>query len=76
MKVFLLFIFLSAVFIPIPAHAYAGPGVAIGALIVFFTILFTFFASIFISIFSFFKNNLKKIIRKNSKVKNKKLIEK
>ena len=30
-----------------PAFAYAGPGVAIGAVIVFLTIIITFFASFF-----------------------------
>ena len=31
-----------------PAHAYAGPGVAVGALIVFLTVILTFFASFFV----------------------------
>ena len=51
----------------LPAHAYAGPGVALGAIIVFFTVLLTFFASVLISIFNFFKNNIKKIKRSGNK---------
>ena len=50
------------------ANAYAGPGVAIGALIVFITVIFAFFASILISSLKFFKKilfNLRKLISKN-----------
>lgn len=36
-----------------PAHAYAGPGVAVGALIVFITVILTFFASFFLTIFGY-----------------------
>tara|TARA_Y100000589_G_C27156087_1_gene630913 strand:- start:12 stop:290 length:279 start_codon:yes stop_codon:yes gene_type:complete len=62
-----------------PVHAYAGPGVAIGALIVFITVILTFFASFFLTIFRYlsklfhylyrllFKNITKK--RKIKKVK-------
>lgn len=65
---FFLIIFTSPVF------AYAGPGAAIGAIIVFLTIIITFFASFLLTIFS----NLKKffyqikIFNKNKKIKNKK----
>lgn len=59
-----------------PVHAYAGPGVAIGAVIVFLTVIFAFFASTFISIFNIIKklfhkffnliqNSKKKKIKKN-----------
>jgi len=57
-----------------PVFAYAGPGAAIGAIIVFLTIIITFFASFLLTIFS----NLKKffyqikIFNKNKKIKNKK----
>ena len=69
MRSFLTLIFLLSVFLPTPAHAYAGPGVAIGAIIIFFTVLFTFFASVFISIFNFFKNNIKKVMSKKGTFK-------
>ena len=65
---FFLIIFTSPVF------AYAGPGAAIGAIIVFLTIIITFFASFLLTIFS----NLKKIFyqiknfNKSKKIKNKK----
>ncbi len=60
---------------PQAAHAYAGPGVAIASIIVFFTVIFAFFASSFISLFKFFKrlftsNKYNK--KKNSAFKNKK----
>ena len=35
-----------------PAHAYAGPGVAIGAVLVALTVLFAFFSSLIIKIFN------------------------
>tara|TARA_B100000989_G_C19526108_1_gene466941 strand:+ start:1853 stop:2095 length:243 start_codon:yes stop_codon:yes gene_type:complete len=41
---------------PTAVHAYAGPGVAIGAVIVVVTVVFAFFASFFITLFEFFKN--------------------
>ena len=43
-----------------PVYAYAGPGAAIGAILVFLTVIVAFFASTFIKIFSFLKNLLKK----------------
>ena len=51
-------ILILSIFLSNPVHAYAGPGVAIGAIIVFLTVIITFFASFFISIFNFLKNNL------------------
>ena len=47
---FLLIVFITSILIPLPVHAYAGPGAAIGAIIVLITIVFAFFGSIFISI--------------------------
>jgi len=43
------------IFLPLPAHAYGGPGVAIGAIVVFLTVVFAFLASSFISIINFIK---------------------
>ena len=44
---------------PLAAHAYAGPGAAIGAIIVFLTVIIAFFASTFIRLFSFIKRFFK-----------------
>ena len=40
-KLTLLIPFLAGIFVVKPVHAYAGPGVAIGAIIVFFTVIIT-----------------------------------
>ncbi len=53
------------------AYAYAGPGVAIGAVIVFFTVVIAIFASSILRVINFFKYIFKKLIGKN-KVKQKK----
>lgn len=75
------FFILLTIFIifPTAAKAYAGPGVAIGFIIVFFTVIFAFFASTFISLFKFskkvfslIKNSLFKKKGKTKKLKNKK----
>ena len=66
-KLYLLILLFFASLFSQPVYAYAGPGVAIGAIIVFLTVILTFFASFFISIF----NSIKKIFFK-SKNKNKK----
>ena len=61
--------FILVVLIP-PAHAYAGPGVAIGAIIVAITVILAFFSSLAIRIFNLTKNIfyiLKKKIFSNSK---------
>ena len=55
-KHFSLIFIITTFFILIePAHAYAGPGVAIGALIVFLTVILTFFASLFLTIFGYLR---------------------
>ena len=56
-----------------PAHAYAGPGVAIGAIIVALTVLFAFFSSLIIKIFNLIISFLKYI---NKKLKPKEKIKK
>ena len=42
-----LLLFLAPIFFHAPAYAYAGPGAAIGAIIVAVTVFLAFFASIF-----------------------------
>ena len=61
---------LLSVFLVPPAHAYAGPGVAIGAIIVGITVLLAFFSSLLIRIFNLIKfvfNFLKRKINQNTK---------
>ena len=48
-------------FFPPAVHAYAGPGVAIAAVIVFITVIFTFFASTLISLINLIKKVVSKI---------------
>ncbi len=57
-KIALYSFFLSALFTQ-PAHAYAGPGVALGAVIVFLTVVFAFLASTFLSLINFIKGLFK-----------------
>ena len=71
-KEYIMLIILMACF-PLAAHAYAGPGAAIGAIIVFLTVIIAFFASTFIRLFcykTFFKqtNKQKKIRKKNNNI--------
>ena len=57
-----------------PAHAYGGPGVALGALVVFITVIITFFASFFLKIFKYLKrlyNFIRKLFSKNKSIKRK-----
>ena len=49
------FIFFISIIYPPFAHAYAGPGVALAAIIVFITVIFAFFASTFLSFFKLVK---------------------
>ena len=50
-----LFIFYLSLFLQIPVHAYAGPGAAIGAIIVAITVIFAFIASLIIGTYEMFK---------------------
>ena len=73
---FLNFCFIFASLIPLPVHAYAGPGVAIGAVIVFLTVIFAFIASSFITIYEYSKKiigKFRKLIvgKRNIRSKNK-----
>ena len=77
-----LFVGLFSILLPTVVHAYAGPGAAIGVIIVFITVLIAFFASFFISIFRFFKKiyiflkNYFANKKKLSKINNKRLSRK
>lgn len=63
MKKFYYFLyFLIFLSIP-PVYAYAGPGVAIGAIIVFITLLITFFASTILTIFKFVRQIIRLILK-------------
>ena len=53
-----------------PAHAYAGPGVAIGAVLVALTVILAFFGSLVIRIFNLIKNIFKFLKRKISTYSN------
>ncbi len=61
--------FLFILLIP-PAHAYAGPGVAIGAILVALTVIVAFFGSLIIKIFNLIMNFLRYINRKLKSRKN------
>ena len=64
------FIFYLSLFLQIPVHAYAGPGAAIGAIIVAVTVLFAFIASLIIGIYDLFKKFLLKANKKKFTNKN------
>ena len=75
-KKFIYFVFFAIFsFFAQPAFAYAGPGVAIGAVIIFITVIITFFASLLITIARGFKKIIKyttSFIRGKNKFKKKK----
>ena len=64
-KLLLSFLFFIFLIFPPASHAYAGPGVAIGAIIVALTVVIAFFASTILGIFSFFKKVFNKRFIKN-----------
>ena len=53
-------------------HAYAGPGVAIGAIIVFITVVLAFLASFFLTSYKVIKNILIKLYKISSNIFGKK----
>ena len=66
--------FLTIFLINSPAlYAYAGPGAAIGAILVFLTVLLAFFASTLIRVFNLSKIILKKLIKSDIKHQEKKI---
>jgi len=56
--------------LPAPVHAYAGPGVAIGSLVVAVTVVLAFALSIALRIRSVFKSLQRKFRRRQSRVDN------
>ena len=75
MKKLFINIFLFSLLCPIAAHAYAGPGVALGMVIVLITVIIAFVCSSAISTFKFIKTtfkNFKKFINKKNKKKSNK----
>jgi len=65
----LFFIFLL---LPFPIFAYAGPGSAIGILIVLITVILAFFSSVIFKLIALFKlifNRLRIILSNNKKIK-------
>ena len=71
-KSFIPLLFISTAILPPAAHAYAGPGVTLGAILVFLTVVFAFFSSTFLSIFNFIKKIYIKINSSKNKDKRKK----
>ena len=78
-KTYFILLFLLTILMvnTLPAHAYAGPGVAIGAILVLFTVIFAFFGSIIIRIFNlikrftnfFFEKIIKNLSKKSKRKK-------
>lgn len=76
-KNYFLFLFAFTFIVINPVHAYAGPGAAIGAIIVALTVILAFCASFLLGLFQFLKKSFKVLQLKFSKsnqksVKNKK----
>ena len=69
-------IFLITFFSVPAAHAYAGPGIAIGAVIVVITVCITFFASLFLTFFNSLKKLFMLMIKTLKKTKKKSQIPK
>ena len=68
-KNYLFVLFISYLILPLAAHAYAGPSVAIGIVIVAITIILAFFSSLIIKIFKLLKFVIKLIFNFLSKIK-------
>tara|TARA_B100000989_G_C19141146_1_gene303413 strand:- start:97 stop:402 length:306 start_codon:yes stop_codon:yes gene_type:complete len=66
-KLFLIFFLVNT----LPAFAYAGPGVAIGAIIVFITVIITFFGSFILTIYSYVKKIIHFLFKKLKKTNKK-----
>ena len=73
-KNYFLFFLLASILLPQAAHAYAGPSVAIGVIIVALTVVLAFFSSIVLKIFKLIKYLFKLILNlfSNKKTKQKK----
>jgi len=67
-------LFLIFLLLPFPTFAYAGPGSAIGILIVLITVILAFFSSVIFKLIASLKlifNKLKILLSNNKKTKNK-----
>ena len=73
-RIKVLSLFVIGLLIPFPAHAYAGPGSAIGILIIILTVILAFFSSVIIKFFNLIKMIFKKVNlrlkKKNTKKSN------
>ena len=69
---FFIILFLISFFLAPAAKAYAGPGVAIGAIIVAITVLIAFITSTLIGFFNILKKNKNKIRNKSKSKSSKK----
>ena len=61
-----LLLFYASLFFQVPVHAYAGPGAAIGAIVVAITVILAFIASLIIGTFDYVKKFFTKINKKNN----------
>tara|TARA_Y100000589_G_C26864683_1_gene511393 strand:+ start:226 stop:471 length:246 start_codon:yes stop_codon:yes gene_type:complete len=61
-----LLLFYLSLFFQFPVHAYAGPGAAIGAIVVAITVILAFIASLIIGTFDYFKKFFTKLNKKNN----------
>ena len=61
-----LLLFYASLLIQFPVHAYAGPGAAIGAIIVAITVIIAFIASLIIGTYDFVKKFFSKINKNNN----------
>ena len=68
-------LFLMSFFLVPTAYAYAGPGVAIGAIIVAITVLIAFITSTLIGFFNILKKTKDKIRNKTKRRSNKKKLK-
>ena len=68
-------LFFAILFIQVPVHAYAGPGAAIGAIIVAITVIVAFIASLIIGTFDLLKKFFSKKNNKKTNI-NKKTVKK
>ena len=71
LKRFFLFLFAFILITINPVHAYAGPGAAIGAIIVALTVILAFGASLLLGIFELLRKFFKAIKLKFSKINRK-----
>ena len=68
---YFLYCFISSLIIPNSVNAYAGPGVAIGIILIIFTVIIAFFSSLIIKFYKISKRLYKKLfnLKKKNKIK-------